>query len=144
MFTKIRQNIVAAISALALVLVPMVVPVMVSADTVQSGLCNGINSGFTGGDIGSDSGGCGATTTNSNGLAGIAKTILNIFSWVVGIVSVIMIIMGGFRYITSGGDSGKVTSAKNTIVYAIIGLIIVALAQVIVAFVVNKAINAGS
>ena len=61
--------------------------------------------------------------------------IINIFSVVVGIVAVIMIIVGGFKFITSGGDSGKVTSARNTIVYAIIGLVVVALAQVIVKYV---------
>jgi Type IV secretion system pilin len=65
--------------------------------------------------------------------------IINIFSVVVGIVAVIMIIYGGFKYITSGGDSGNVTGAKNTILYAIIGLIIVALAQFIVRFVLSKA-----
>lgn len=70
----------------------------------------------------------------------IAK-VINIFSVVVGIVAVIMIVYGGFRYITSGGDSGKVTSARNTILYAIIGLIIVALAQFVVKFVLSKATN---
>jgi hypothetical protein len=50
-----------------------------------------------------------------------------------------MVIYGGFKYITSGGDSGKVTSAKNTIVYAAIGLVVVALAQFIVKFVLGKA-----
>ena len=50
---------------------------------------------------------------------------------IVGVVAIIMIIVGGFRYITSGGDSSKVGSAKNTIIYAIIGLILVALAQII-------------
>lgn len=70
--------------------------------------------------------------------------IINIFSIVVGIVAVIMIIYGGFRYITSGGDSGNVTNAKNTILYAIIGLVIVALAQFIVKFVLGKATGAGT
>jgi Flp pilus assembly pilin Flp len=64
--------------------------------------------------------------------------IINVFSWIIGAVSVIMIIYGGFRYITSGGDSNGVTAAKNTILYAIIGLVIVALAQIIVNFVLNK------
>jgi hypothetical protein len=50
-----------------------------------------------------------------------------------------MIIYGGFRYITSGGDSGRVGSAKNTLIYAIVGLIIVALAQLIVNFVITQA-----
>jgi len=60
---------------------------------------------------------------------------------VVGIVSVIMIIYGGFKYISSGGDSGNVQSAKNTIIYAVIGLVVVAMAQFIVQFVLNKVIS---
>jgi hypothetical protein len=71
----------------------------------------------------------------------LIATVINLFSVVVGIISVIMIIYGGFRYITSGGESGNISSAKNTILYAIIGLIIVALAQFIVKFVLAKATN---
>lgn len=79
--------------------------------------------------------GTGAPTDN------IEKTIQNIvdlISVIVGIIAVFMIIIGGLRYITSGGDSGKVSSAKNTIIYAIVGLIVVALAQVIVRFVISN------
>ncbi|MEX2054708.1 MAG: hypothetical protein WD972_00865 [Candidatus Andersenbacteria bacterium] len=65
-------------------------------------------------------------------------SIVNVLSVIIAIVAVIMIILGGFRYITSAGASDKVTSAKNTIIYALIGLIIVALAQTIVRFVVDK------
>lgn len=67
------------------------------------------------------------------------RLVINIFSLIVGVVSVIMIIIGGFKYITSGGESGNISGAKNTILYAIIGLIVVALAQVIVKFVLQKA-----
>jgi hypothetical protein len=69
----------------------------------------------------------------------IVSQIINILSLVVGVVAVIMIIFGGLRYITSGGDTGNVTSAKNTILYAVVGLIVVALAQVVVRFVVDRA-----
>jgi hypothetical protein len=68
----------------------------------------------------------------------LVTKIVNILSVIVGIVAVIMIIIGGFKYITSGGDSNRVASAKNTIIYAIVGLIIVALAQVIVRFVLSN------
>jgi hypothetical protein len=54
---------------------------------------------------------------------------------------VIMIIVGGFRYITSGGNDASVTAAKNTILYAIIGLVVVALAQIIVRFTLGKLTN---
>ncbi len=69
---------------------------------------------------------------------GIIATVINIFSLVVGVISVIMIIIGGLKYITSGGDSGNVTGAKNTILYAVIGLVVVALAQIIVRFVLTQ------
>ncbi|CAN5657901.1 hypothetical protein BH23PAT2_BH23PAT2_06010 [soil metagenome] len=67
----------------------------------------------------------------------VAKAI-DIFSYIVGVISVIMIIIGGLKYITSSGDPSNVTSAKNTILYAVIGLVVVALAQVIVIFVLDK------
>ena len=63
----------------------------------------------------------------------ISRTIL----FVVGIISVVMLIYGGVRYIISGGDSKKVTDAKNTILYAIIGLIVAVLSFAIVNFVIN-------
>lgn len=74
----------------------------------------------------------------------IVTTVINVFSWVVGVVSVIAIILGGFKYITSGGDANGVSSAKNTILYAIVGLVIVALAQVIVRFVIGTTSGLGS
>ena len=60
---------------------------------------------------------------------------------VVAIISVIMLIYGGIRYIISGGDSKKVTDAKNTVLYAIIGLIICLLAYAIVKFVINATLG---
>jgi uncharacterized membrane protein YuzA (DUF378 family) len=66
------------------------------------------------------------------------SNIINLISIIVSIAAVIMIIIGGFRYIASAGDSGGVSSAKNTIIYAIVGLIVVAMAQIIVRFVLNK------
>lgn len=74
----------------------------------------------------------------TEGVNNLITNIINIFSVIVGIIAVIMIIWGGLKYITSGGDSGNVTGAKNTILYAIIGLIIVALAQFIVRFILAQ------
>lgn len=80
-----------------------------------------------------------ATGDASERVNSTIKLIINVFSLVVGVISVIMIIIGGLKYITSGGDSGNITGAKNTILYAIIGLVVVALAQVVVKFVLQKA-----
>lgn len=103
---------------------------------IQSNTCQGSNLDFTNAQSGACSTITGQSSTDANTL--VAR-VINVFSVVVGVVSVIMIIYGGFRYITSGGESGNISSAKNTILYAIIGLVIVALAQFIVKFVLAKA-----
>lgn len=63
------------------------------------------------------------------------KDAINVLLYVIGVVAVVMVIYGGFRYVTSGGDSSGVTSAKNTILYAIIGLVVAALAYALINFV---------
>lgn len=68
----------------------------------------------------------------SNGVAKIGRSIVNVFSAIIGVTAVVFLLYGGFRYITSGGSTEKVGDAKKTIIFAIIGLIVVALAQVIV------------
>ena len=74
---------------------------------------------------------------NLVGPDGVFTQITNTVLYVVGAVSVIILIWGGFRYIISGGDSKKITDAKNTILYAILGLIIAFFAYAIVNFVLN-------
>lgn len=73
---------------------------------------------------------------------GVFSRLTNTILLVVGLISVIMLVYGGLRYILSGGDSKKVTDAKNTILYAIIGLIISLLAYAIVHFVLNSVVGA--
>ena len=119
---------------------PMLAPVMVPA-VVHAQEFNPSGGLSCGSDINlSEAGNCptpdgaGATeTVNKN-----VRLALNLFSSVVGIIAVVMIIIGGVRYITSNGDSGNVNNAKNTILYAIIGLVVVALAQIIVRFVLAR------
>jgi ABC-type Fe3+ transport system permease subunit len=83
-------------------------------------------------------GGC---SGGESDLQRIIELVVNIFSVIIGIVAVIMIMYGGFKYITSGGDSSQTASAKNTVIYAIIGLVIVALAQFLVHFVLANVIS---
>ena len=71
------------------------------------------------------------------GTSGVFTRITNTVLLAVGLISVIMLVVGGLRYVISGGDSKKVTDAKNTIMYAIIGLIIAILAYAIVNFVIS-------
>ena len=71
------------------------------------------------------------------GDGGVFRQITNTILYFVGIIAVIMLIWGGIRYVVSGGDAKKVTDAKNTILYAIIGLVIAFLAYAIIQFVID-------
>jgi cytochrome bd-type quinol oxidase subunit 2 len=132
------QTIKNTIALLALVLA---VPVLsglavssVSAQDIQGSLCQGAEL-----KTAATPASCATTTAGSGDkVNSLISDVINLFSLVVGVVSVIMIIIGGFQYITSSGDSNKVGTAKNTILYAIIGLVIVALAQFIVRFVLSR------
>ena len=66
--------------------------------------------------------------------AGEVQTVVNFILFLLGIVAVIMIIYGGFRYVASGGDPTGTQNAKNTILYAVIGLIVAMLSYAIVNF----------
>jgi hypothetical protein len=77
----------------------------------------------------------------NQGIGPIIKTVVNFLLYLVGIISVIMIIIGGIRYAVSGGDSGAVSAAKNTIFYAIIGLLIAFCAFAIINWVLGRALN---
>jgi len=72
------------------------------------------------------------------GSTGIFRTITNVLLFILGAISVIMIIIGGLRYVVSGGNSTAVTAAKNTILYAIVGVIVALLAYAIVNFVLDS------
>ena len=64
--------------------------------------------------------------------------IINVLLFVIGAIAVIMIILGGIRYVLSNGDSSQITSAKNTVLYSVIGLVVALLAYAIVNFVVAQ------
>jgi hypothetical protein len=147
MLQKLKTILLSA-ALLGAAVAPMAVPATASAadafnGQVTKGVCQGSNLKFS---ISNSGGGqCTSVSqdTVNNKVNHIITLVINIFSVIVGIVAVIMIIVGGFKYITSGGESGKIGGAKNTIIYAIIGLIIVALAQFIVHFVLGNVLGAG-
>ena len=76
--------------------------------------------------------------SNITGEDGVFKTITNVLLFLIGAISVIMIIYGGITYVTSSGDSTRVQNAKNTILYAVVGLIVAILAFAVVNFVVTS------
>lgn len=68
----------------------------------------------------------------------LIKRVINILLFLIGAIAVIMIIIGGIRYTTSGGDSSQAKGARDTILYAVIGLVIAVMAYAIVNFVLNS------
>ena len=130
----LKRNIVLVIAAVLFVaLLAVLTPEVYAAQSDSSKqVCAGITSA-TGGNC--DAGDA-ADTTNS-----LVNTLINVLSWIIAVISVIMIMFGGFKMITSNGDSSKVASGRQTIIFAIVGLIIVAFAQTIVKFVLAKFFN---
>lgn len=76
--------------------------------------------------------------TDLFGSTGTFRTLTNVLLFLIGAISVIMLIVGGLRYVVSGGDSTAVTNAKNTILYAIVGIVVAILAYAVVTFVITS------
>lgn len=74
--------------------------------------------------------------SNQN-VTNVFKTVIEVLIWASGIISVLVIIIGGFMYVLSAGDQAKVTKAKDTVLYAVIGLVVTLLAFSIVKFVLG-------
>ena len=139
MFRVLHSKIAALFVGVTLVAVPIALPAVAhAAADINNCLAQGSGLSVTSGSTCTNPG----TATGTQKINTLITDIINIFSAVVGVISVIMIIVGGFQYITSGGDTGKVGTAKTTIIYAIVGLIVVAFAQFLVQFVLNKVTGA--
>lgn len=90
-------------------------------------------------ELNPDNKGCGAASGDTDSLI---KLALNLLSMAAGVVAVIMLIVSGLKYITADGDATQISNAKKSLIYAIVGLVVVALAQFIVRFVLSKTLQA--
>lgn len=106
-------------------------PLVYAAD-FQGNACQGLN--VLNGDKPSTN--CG--TSGETGVRKLVGDVVNILSLIIGVAAVIMIIVGGLKYATSGGDTNAVSSAKNTVLYALVGLVVAVLAQFLVHFVIMQ------
>lgn len=123
---RIQTIIASALMLVGIGLTPVLTAPLVGASAKEQ-LCKGA----TGNTSCTKSG-------EENDLTAVITNVVNILLFIIGAASVIMIVIGGLRYVTSGGDSGSVNSAKNTILYAIVGLVIAFMAYAIVNFVVTQ------
>lgn len=124
------KTMIVTMFAIVAAFVPVFVPtVAFAAADAKASICEGV--GLAGS-------GTGCTQGSGPTVETAIAAAINLISIVVGVIAVIMVIVGGLKYILSSGDSNNINSAKNTILYAIIGLVIVAFAQIIVRYVLNN------
>lgn len=124
-FTKLKTLVVAGVLALAGVFGVVAAPQLASA----AGYRDGIEST--------------SDEFEETDLNATVKNVINVILYVVGLLAVVMVIVGGVQYTTSGGDSAAVTKAKNTILYGLVGLAIAILAYAIVNFVLTSIVGKG-
>ena len=127
-----KKSFAGFVAAFAFALVAVFSPLTptASAADCDNGISGGVSSGIN----------CAqgeGVPTDLFGEGSIFTTVVNVLLFVIGAISVIMLIIGGIRYTTSAGDSGAVTGAKNTIMYAIIGLVVAFLAFAVVNWVLG-------
>ena len=128
---KFKQTMLALLAVPALVIGVVATPVFAAEADCSEGVSGGISSAAKCAK-GDDQ------PPSLFGSGGIFQTVTNVLLFIIGAVSVIMLILGGIRYTISQGDSAAVTSAKNTILYAIIGLVVAILAYAAVNFVITS------
>lgn len=141
MIKRIKQILLTSMASLALVTPMAMVPAIAHAEDfqLQDSVCSG-----TDGELLSTDGSCTTDEAAGDQVNQTVTLALNLFSAIVGIIAVVMIIVGGVKYITSQGESTNITAAKNTILYAVIGLVVVALAQIIVRFVLERFVGSSA
>ena len=121
---KLRSIIISIMAVLGLAALPVVTVSAVDCNDPVSCIKQGTD------DVSTKKG-------NGDDLKNGIKTVVNVLLFVLGAIAVIMIIIGGVRYTTSGGDAGSIKSAKDTILYSVVGLVVAILAYAIVNFVLD-------
>lgn len=136
MFKKLSKYFVAISTLVTMSVAVVPATTFASCTNIGSGVQAGIDSTL---GTKAKTGKCGSGGSLTGGINNVASTITTDFSILIGVISVIMIIYAGFKYVTSGGSSDNANSARNILMYAVIGLIITVIAQLIVHLVLNSA-----
>ena len=121
-----------------LLLLGLVGTTLLTASSAGAAACTGSPTECAKQGVG-ESGGKGQGTVDTR-----VKDIVNLLIYVVGIIAVIMIVVGGLRYVLSGGDASGISGAKNTILYAVVGLVVAILAYAIVNFAIGAVTGSSS
>ncbi len=120
------------LTAFALLTVPVAVSYAENVDLIPGNVCSG---------DGASSPACKNRASKDDpltGNGGVLMKVTNVIAWFGGAIAVIMIIYASFTYVTSGGEQSKIKRAKDIILYAIVGLVVIVASRTIVIFVLNK------
>lgn len=130
------KKFIIAIFSLAILVtaaVPVLAPTAAHAATNSQALCEGSGGSWKTDSKAPSGGSC--TSADKRTVLGTIQQATDVLLYVTSAISVLMIIIGGLRYTTSGGDQAGMTGAKNTIMYSLIGLIVSVMAYAIVHFI---------
>lgn len=125
------------LTLLAMLMMLVVSPSAIAADNLQQ-ICNegdNKNSALCAGYTSSK------PDSKENPLLKLLRNITDILSYLAGALAVIFVMVGGFKYITSAGDPQKAASGRQTLTYALIGLIVVVLSRILILFILGKVIT---
>ncbi len=124
-----RSSFITALAGMLLFATPYASALAPHFADARGDVCSGIGLVGNGGNCGDNGAAVGSAITAA----------INILTIIAGIVTVVMVIVAGLKFVTSGGDASKVASAKNSLIYALIGLLVVVLSQTLVHFVLTNA-----
>lgn len=127
--TGFKLGSMMALSVIATVAIFMAAPAPASAQVSKASICEGTGGTWTNGT-------CVSPTGNAT-VTGTFRKVANVLIFIVGAVSVLMVIIGGLRYVLSNGEQSGITSAKNTVLYALLGVAVAFIAYAIVNFVLT-------
>lgn len=88
--------------------------------------------------VGAAGGGAGCTSTSGRTVESIVEVGLRIFQMIIGVIALVFVCIAGLKFITSQGNPQEIASAKGTLIYAAVGIVVVAMSEVIIQFVLNR------
>jgi uncharacterized membrane protein len=127
---KFKYLIVLSVMVTGIIGLAQPVVPAVHAQTPEQTLCQGSGGTFSNNTC--------STSGDTHTVAGTIRSVVTLLTFIVGAISVLMAVIAGIRYVVSAGDSKAVTDAKNTLLYAIVGLVVASSAYAIVNFVLIR------
>lgn len=106
-------------------------PVYAASGDVLNNACGSVKGG-------GNSAACAKDQESISGTGGVLYKVTRLIAVIAGIAAVIVMIAGGLMFVTSNGDASKAGNARNTILYAAIGLVVIVLAQAIITLIINR------